>query len=324
MNISKDKKLKLYTNLVRARAYDKLFASLLRRGKLMGFYHQVEGGEAPGVGACSFLRDDDFLWPHYRGHSVPHMISKGIDPKTYVAEHCGKATGMANGLGVIHMYVPDKGLYGMCGAVGFQFNLTVGFGLAAKQNGKGQIVMSTFGDGATNRGVFHESLLMATQWNLPIVYVCENNGLAMFVTFDEIHKGRDVVDLVKGYGIPTQIVDGQDVFAVAKAVIEAVERTRKGEGPTFIECKTVRYHEHDIGTPDLVGTRLRTKEEIDELRKRDPIILARNRLVEEGILDDELTRKIDQQTEAEMKEVERFADESPLPDPSILESALYA
>jgi len=324
MTFSKEELLLLYTNLVRARAYDKLFASMLSRGKLMAFFHQGEGGEAPGVGACTFLRKDDFLWPHYRGHAVPHMLSKGIDVKPYLAEHCGKANGMAGGMSAFHWVAPEYGLYGACGAVGFQFHVSVGYGMAAKRNGRQQVVMSCFGDGATNRGLMHESFLMATQWPLPIIYSCENNGLAMFVPFQDVYKAENIADIAAAYGMPSVVVDGQDVIAVAEAAVEAIERARAGGGPSFIECKTTRYHEHDIGTPDLAGTHERTEEEINVLRQRDPVNICRERLLADGVLTEDLIARIDAEAAAEMVEAERFADEGPLPDPAVLETALYA
>jgi len=324
MRLTKQDYLRLYRNLVRARAYDVMFARRLRGGKLLAFYHQAEGGEAPGVGSCTFLRQDDFLYPHYRGHAVPHMLSKGIDPKAYLAEHCGKANGMSNGLSAFHPCAPEFGVYGWCGAVGFQFHVSVGFGMAAKRNRRGQVVMSNFGDGATNRGLMHEAFLMATRWELPIIWVCENNGLAMFVPYEDVYKAEHIADLAKGYGMPAEVVDGQDVIAVAKAAIKAIERARSGGGPSFIECKTTRFNEHDIGTPDLVGTRKRTPEEIETLRQRDPVKICRDKLLKSRVLTQKLIQQIDREVAAEIEEAERFADAGPLPEPSVLETALYA
>ena len=324
MKLKKEQLLKLYTNLVRARAYDKLFASRLARGKLLGFYHRAEGGEAPGVGACTFLRDDDFLWSHIRGHGVPHMLSKGVEIKYYLAEHVGRRKGMCGGLGIIHACDVEHGVYGMSGSIGSGFAISTGFGLAAKKNGKKQVVMSTFGDGTSNRGTLHEAFLMASNWKLPIVWLCENNGLSMFVPMEETHPMEDIASLALGYGMPSAVVDGQDVIAVAEAVISAVERARKGDGPTFIECKTQRYYEHDIGTPDLVGTEPRTKEEIDKLKERDPVKICEAKLTEMGVLTPEDIERIAQETAAELEETERFADEGELPEPLDLVTFLYA
>ena len=187
MKLNKKQQITLYTNLVRAKAFDEMFVRWLSEGKLLGFYHSSEGAEAPGVGACSFLRKDDFLWPHIRGHGIPHMLSKGIDIKYYLAEHVGKSTGMCGGMSTFHSCDPEHGLFGWSGSIGSGFPVTVGYGLAAKKNGKEQVVVSCFGDGTSNRGTLHESFLMAANWKLPVVWVCENNGLSIFVPFERHH-----------------------------------------------------------------------------------------------------------------------------------------
>jgi TPP-dependent pyruvate/acetoin dehydrogenase alpha subunit len=324
MDLEREHLLTLYTNLVRARTFDKLFASLLTRGRLLGFYHQAEGGEAPGVGACSFLRQDDFMWGHLRGHGLPHMIAKGIDPKLFLAEHAGKSTGLCGGVSSYHACAPEFGLYGTSGIMGAGFPVSVGYGLAAKMNGRGQVAVSCFGDATSNRGTLHEAFLMAANWKLPIVWVCENNQLAMYVPAAEHHPMDDIASLAPGYGMPYEIVDGQDVIAVAQAVLPAVERARAGGGPSFIECKTARYHEHDIGMPDLVGVEARTEEDIAKLQERDPVKVCRERLLAEGVLTQGDVERIDQEVAAEAEAAEQFADESPLPDPANFDRLLYA
>jgi pyruvate dehydrogenase E1 component alpha subunit len=324
MKLDKEQLLQLYTNLVRAREFDLLFARRLFRGQLLGFYHQAEGGEAPGVGVSTFLRKDDFLWWHLRGHGIPHMIGKGVEIKYFLAEHTGKATGMCGGMSTYHGVAPEFGCLGTAGTLGSNFPIAVGWGLAAQKNGRRQVVVSCFGDGGSARGTLHESFLMAANWQLPIIWVCENNQLGMFVPVEETHPMDDIASLAPGYGMPFQVVDGQDVVAVAEATLAAVERARAGGGPTFIECKTCRYHEHDIGTPDLVGTEARTEEEIEALRERDPVTICRDRLMTEGILTEEDVGRIAREAAAELEEAERFADESPVPDESVLETMLYA
>jgi acetoin:2,6-dichlorophenolindophenol oxidoreductase subunit alpha len=324
MNLTADDKRRLYRNLVRARAFDRLFASLLARGKLLGFFHRGEGGEAPGVGACTFLRQDDMIWPHLRGHGLPHLIGKGIDPKYYLAEHMGKSTGYCGGVSTFHCCAPEQGMYGLAGTIGSGFPVSVGWGLAAKMNGRGQVIVTCFGDGTSNRGTLHEALLMSANWKLPIVWVCENNGLAIYVPAHEHHPMQDVASLAPGYGLPFQIVDGQDVIAVAQAVMEAVERARVGGGPSFVECKTARFYEHDIGSPDLVGTEPRTAEMIERLRQRDPLKLCCERLMAEGILTQQDVEQIDREAKAEAEAAEQFAMEGLMPDPASLDQMLYA
>lgn len=320
-----EKELKtLYTNLVRSRAFDELFIKMLSEGKMLGFYHSSFGGEAPGVGSCSFLRKDDIIWPHLRGHGIPQMLSKGIDIKRYLAEHCGKSTGMCGGISTFHACDPENGVYGLSGSVGSCFPMTLGYGLGAKKNGNGQVVICCFGDGTSSRGTFHEAIIMAANWNLPIVYVCENNNLGMFVAFKDAHPVDDLADLAQGYGIPGFVVDGQDVVAVAETVSVAVERARNGDGPTLIECKCERFFSHAIGIPDFVGAKIRSQEEVDKLKKRDPILLFENKLLGSGTLTNQDVTNILQEAADEVAEAQRFAEESIIAEPACLETSLYA
>jgi len=324
MSLGKEQLRKLYVNLIRTRAFDQLFMKRMAEGRLLGFYHPAEGGEAPGVGTCTFLRKDDIIYPHHRGHGLPHIISKGADPKYYLAEHTGKATGSCGGISTFHNFDAEHGILGYAGTLGSGFALSVGWGLAAKKNGCGQVVVCCFGDGTSNRGTFHEAALMAANWNLPIVWVCENNGLAVFMSVESAHPVEDIASLAQGYGMPAVVVDGQDVVAVAEAVTVAVGRAREGKGPSMVECKCLRFCSHALGIPDLVGCEPRSEEEIDGLRKRDPIKLCRDMLIKQGFLTPEDAERIDRQAANEVREAEQFADESPRAEPSCLETALYA
>jgi pyruvate dehydrogenase E1 component alpha subunit len=191
-------------------------------------------------------------------------------------------------------------------------------------NGRGQVVVSCFGDGGSNRGTLHEAFLMTANWKLPVVWVCENNRLAMYVPAEQHHPMENIASLAPGYGMPYEIVDGMDVIAVAEVVGRFVERARAGEGPAFVECLTTRYHEHDIGMPDLVGSTPRTAEEIEQLRRRDPVVLCRQRLLDGGVLTNALVEEIDRQVAAELEAAEQFAADSPLPDPSLFDTYLYS
>ena len=325
MKLKKKELMTLYTNMVLAKKYDELFVKRISEGKLIGFYHTSEGGAAPGVGACSFLRKDDYLWPHLRGHGVPHMRSKGIDIKHYLAEHSGKTTGQCAGMSSFHFCEPDYGILGWSGSIGSSFPISLGWGIAAKKNGREQVVVCCFGDGAAGRGTFHESAIMASVWKLPIVWVCENNRLSMFVAFESVHPTDSIADLAHGWGMPGKVVDGQDVFAVAEAVDEAVSRARNGEGPSLIECKTERYQAHSIGLPDHVGDRTRQKDEIEALREREPLKLCRETLLKKRMLTQKRIEEIDQAADAEIADVVQFVDESPdANDPACLLPALFA
>lgn len=325
MTLSKENLITLYTNLVRTRAFDQTFVRRLSEGNLLGFFHPADGGEAPGVGACSFLRPDDYLYPHIRGHGLPHMIAKGVDPKYYLAEHCGKTTGCCGGLSTFHAVAPELGIMGAAGTIGSGFPVTVGFGLAAKKNKRGQIAMVCFGDGTSNRGTFHECALMVNNWKLPVVFVCENNGLGMFVSARDSHPVEDIASLAQGYGMPGVVVDGQDVIAVAEAVQLAVERARSGQGPSMIEAKCERFCPHAIGIPDYCGANLRTDEEIKALReKRDPVKICQTKLLDQGVITPADVERIQAAALAEVAAAEAFVDESPVPDSIDYDAMLYA
>ncbi|MBU2551110.1 MAG: thiamine pyrophosphate-dependent dehydrogenase E1 component subunit alpha [Proteobacteria bacterium] len=325
MQFTKEQLLKLYSNLVRTRAFDQAAVRLNAEGKLFSFYHPALGGEAPGVGGTTFLRKDDVVYPHLRGHGFPHLIGKGCDPKTYLAEHCGRATGSGKGLGGVHAEYPELGIFGGGGTIGSAFPVSVGWGVAAKKNGWGQVVVCFFGDGSSNRGTFHEAANMAAVWKLPVVWVCENNGVAQYVPIKDAYPLDDIASLGAGYGMPAVVVDGQDVVAVAEAVMAAVERAREGHGPSLVECKTLRFGAHGIGNPDKIHGQPRDPEELEAMRRRDPVELFRSRLLEQGVLTPEDIERIDGEAQREVEEARRFIDESPSPDdPSLLDRALYA
>lgn len=325
MKFTKSDLIKLYTNLVRARAFDTLAKKMLTEGKFISFYHEGGWGDAAGVGTTTFLRKDDVLSPHHRAHGLPHLIGKGGDPKIYLAEHCGRSTGCCNGIGTIHAAFEDLGIYGQTGILGSQFSFSVGWGLAAKKNGKGQVVVINFGDGTVNRGNWHEAANIATLWKLPIVYVCENNGIAQYVSIKNSYPLEDLANLASAYGMPSVIVDGQDIVAVAEAVGDAVERARAGEGPTFVECKTIRVSTHGYGSPDYCDGGIRNHNEVEELKKREPIALFEKKLLKQKVLTREEMDKIKQEAEAETKEADKFCMNSPFAeDPSIFDQYLYA
>ena len=325
--LSDEQKLTLYKNLVRADHFDKCYVRRIQAGQLISFYHAGEGGLAPGVGACSFLRKDDILWPHHRAHGQGHMLSKGIDLKYYLAEHTGKTTGCCQGRSSYHWCFPEYGVYGTSGCIGAGFSPTVGWGLACKKNGRGQVTVMCCGDGGTNRGTAHESMLMASNWKLPIVYLVENNGLAIFSRHEDMHPTEDIADMAKGYGMPGVVVDGQDVIACAEAVLEAVEHARAGKGPYLVEAKTARYQAHGVGLPDLVDYTPRTKEDIDALKEQDSIKICCERLIAEGVLTQDLIDQIEADAVKEVEDAERFADESPIADQldlSEIDKLIYA
>ncbi|MDA8961783.1 thiamine pyrophosphate-dependent dehydrogenase E1 component subunit alpha [Congregibacter sp.] len=319
MALSTEQKTTLYRNLIRADEFNRMMYRRMMQGKLIGFYHPAEGAIAPGVAAASFLNQDDNLSPHHRGHGITHMLSKGIDIKYYLAEHTGKDTGCCKGRSAFHFSFPEHKVYMMSGFIGYNFAPVVGWGFAAKRRNQGQVVMNCSGDGSYGQGRAHEAMLMAQNWKLPVIFFCENNGMSIFSTAMEMHPKEHISSLADGYGMPSVIVDGQDVFAVGEACVEAIARARKGEGPTFIEAKTLRFNEHDIGTPDLSGWEERSDEEHTAMREREPVRIATAKVLDQGLLTQAAIDQVIEEAKAEVQGVEDFADSSEIARPSVEE-----
>jgi acetoin:2,6-dichlorophenolindophenol oxidoreductase subunit alpha len=324
MAFTKEQMIKLYTNLVRVRTLDEIIIEALGKGKISAHWTSPEGQEAVGVGACTFLNKDDYIFFGHRGHGISTAIPKGLSPAALIAEHYSKATGCCRGMVGMHVADMSVGIPGMSGTLGGHFVLAAGMGITAQNRGKGQVVVCIEGDGCYGRGTFHESALMAANWKLPVVWVVENNQYMIFTPTEKIYPKENYADLAFGYGMPGEVVDGQDVVAVCEAITGAVERARAGEGPSMIECKTYRIRPHTCAMLDLKITEPRPQEEIDEWKKRDPIVLFRERLLAEGVLSKEDVDRINQEVGEEMAAAEKFADESPEPDPEILEPSIYA
>lgn len=324
MAYSDEQLIEFYRKIVRARKYDELNIKMAAEGKLLTFYHSCNGHEAIGIGACTHLTKDDYLYAHLRGHGVPYAIGKGLSPKGCIAEHLGKATGWGGGITGFHAASREENVLGVGGTIGTCFVLTAGYGLAAKKNARGQIAMCFTGDGGVQRGQAHEAMNMASVWKLPIVWIVENNMMSWFTPFCDTFALKDIADMAKSYNMPGEVVDGMDVIAVHEAVKKAVERARNGEGPSLIECKTFRFRPHSEGRPDVSHFTPRDKEEIERWKKRDPVVLFKERLVKDGILTDSIMEAIDKEAVAEIKDAEQFALESPYPDPARLKDLVYA
>ncbi len=326
MELTKEQKIKLYVNIVRVRKLDDLMSNAIMTGKFLLFFHSQQGQEAVGVGACTFLRKNDYLFPSHRGHGISKTLPKGLSPRTIIAEHLNKATGSCGGISGFHTADMDLGIIGMSGTLGGDFVVATGAGISARLRGVGQVVVCIQGEGTYGRGPFHEAAIMSANWKLPIVWIVENNQYMGYTPINEIHPKENLADLAFGYGMPGVVADGQDVIAVYEAVQVAVERARAGEGPSMIECKTYRIRPHAEGVPDLKITEPRPQEEIDAWRKRDPIILFQKRLLEEAILTQDDIDRIDREATQEMEEAERLALGDPLPaDPErLLHKAVFA
>src|SRR6266702_2832498 len=302
--------LKMYEQMLTIRHFEERAGREFAAGKIPGFVHLYAGEEAVAVGVCTHLTDDDFITSHHRGHG--HCIAKGVGIQEMVAELLGREAGACRGKGgSMHIADVHKGMLGANGIVGGGFPLATGAGLTAKFNGRGQVAVCFFGDGASNQGTFHESLNLASIWKLPVIFVAENNGYAETTPVTYHMSCRDIADRAAGYNMPGVTVDGLDVFAVYEAASEAIARARRGEGPSLIECKTYRYHGHFEG--DAVT--YRTKEEEAAYHARDPIQSFRHTLVERGIATAEEIDAIDKKAQDSIDLAWEFGESAPYPAP---------
>ena len=312
--LSKDQMLTLYRNLVRTKGLDHWCLEKIVAGQLVGFYHVGAGTYAPGVALGTFLNKEDVLYPHLRAHGIGHMLSKGIDIKYYLAEHTARETGCCKGRSSYHWCSPDDHVFSASGNIGANFPPSVGWGLAAKKNGTGQVVANCFGDGGSGRGTFHEAVLVANNWKLPIIFQCENNGMAIFAKTEDMHPTEHISDLAAGYGMPAVVVDGQDVIACAEAALTAIEHCRAGKGPYMIEAKTLRFMSHSVGVPDLADFTPRDEAELKKMHDRDPVVLCEKRLLDEGVLTQELIEQYAADSQKEIDDINKFIAESPAAD----------
>ncbi|MEE8305186.1 MAG: thiamine pyrophosphate-dependent dehydrogenase E1 component subunit alpha [Candidatus Tectomicrobia bacterium] len=315
-----DKLIDMYTCMWRIRLFEEQAEYQSSQGKVLGALHTYIGEEAVGVGVCSHLETTDYVTSTHRGHG--HCISKGADIQKMMAELFGRATGYCKGKGgSMHIADFSIGMLGANGIVAGGFGLATGAGLAAQVRGSGQVAVCFFGDGAANRGPFHENINIGAVWKLPVVYVCENNQYAQWTPQKDITLVTDISSMATAYGIPGVQVDGMDVLAVHEAAGEAIARARRGEGPTLLECKTYRFHGHNFGDPQLY----RTREEIAEWAdQRDPIKRFATYIKEEGILTDEQDEAIQHQVSEDIQESVRFAEQSPYPSEDELYKDVYS
>ena len=310
----------MYTKMWRIRLFEEQAEVQSTQGKVKGALHAYIGQEAVGVGICAHLTDADYITSTHRGHG--HCISKGADVQRMMAELFGRATGYCKGKGgSMHIADFQVGMLGANGIVGGGFGLATGAGLAAQMRGSGQVAICFFGDGAANRGPFHENINLGAVWHLPVVYVCENNQYAQWTPQTEITLVTDVSSMSSAYGIPGFQVDGMDLMAVYEAAGEAIDRARSGEGPTLLECKTYRFHGHNFGDPQ----QYRTREEIAQWAdNHDPIRRLKTYLQEHDMLTDEEDGAIQASVTDEIEEAVRFAEESPYPTADELHKDVYS
>jgi len=311
--LRKEKLAEIYRRMLEIRRFEETLSKLWAEGFIPGLIHLYIGEEAVAVGACANLRNEDYITSTHRGHG--HCIAKGGDLKRMMAELFGKRTGYCKGKGgSMHICVPEIGVVGCSGIAGGGIPIATGVGLSIQLRKTDQVCLCFFGEGASNTGAFHEGINLAAVWKLPVIFLCENNLYAISVPVSKSVPTKNVADRAAAYGIPGVVVDGMDVIPVYEAVHEAVERARRGGGPTLIECKTYRFRGHFEGDPKR-GAIYRSEEEIQVWEKRDPIKSLREKLVEEKILTEGEINAIEKSVEKAVEEAVNFAKESPFPAP---------
>lgn len=307
----KSKLLSIYSMMNKIRKFEEKALTFFEEDKLRGSVHLYIGEEASAATVCEYLNDSDYITSTHRGHG--HCIAKGADLGKAMAELMGKETGYCKGRGgSMHIADFSKGNLGANAIVGGGIPIAVGGALAAKKKGTNQVAVTFFGDGASNQGIFHESLNIAALWKLPVIFICENNGYGISVPQRESTSVEDIYVRAQSYNMPGYKVDGNDVIEIDKVVGEAVERARNGEGPTLIELKTYRWLGHWTGDPQVY----RTKEEVQEWKLKCPIKRLKNYILENGIANEAELDELDEKAQKQVDEAGDFALNSSEPDPS--------
>jgi len=313
--------LDIHRRMVRIRIFEETAGKLAEDGKIPGALHLYVGQEAVASGVMAHLSNDDWITSTHRGHG--HLIAKGGEFDRMFAELYGRATGYCKGKGgSMHICAMELGMLGANGIVGGGPPIAVGAAFSMKFQKTKRVACTFFGDGASNEGAFHEAANMAGLYKLPVVFVCENNGYGEYTAQSNHQAIVDVADRAAGYGMPGVVVDGMDAVAVYEAAGEAIERARKGDGPTLLECKTYRFFDH-VGVRGM-GLTYRTDEEVAYWKNRDPIVLLEKRLADQGILSEKDAKAVHEEVTADVKAGVKFADESPMPEPSALLEDVYA
>ncbi|WP_422445195.1 thiamine pyrophosphate-dependent dehydrogenase E1 component subunit alpha [Thermoanaerobacterium sp. DL9XJH110] len=319
MSLTKEKKLWMYRKMYEIRCFELEVDRLFKANLIWGTCHLSVGEEASAVGAVAALEEGDMITSTHRGHG--HCIAKGGKLPQMFAELLGKETGYCRGRGgSMHIADLESGNLGANGIVGGGIPIATGAALASKMKKDGKVTVCFFGDGASNQGCFHESVNLASVWKLPVVYVCENNLYGMSVPFAKASAVKNVADRAAAYGIPGEVVDGNDVEAVYEVVKKAVDRARRGEGPSIVEAKTYRWMGHSKSDANVY----RTKEEIEEWKQKCPIKRYRAKLVQECTATPEELDRIEREVEKAIQEAIEYAKNSPEPRVEDIMDGVYA
>jgi pyruvate dehydrogenase E1 component alpha subunit len=302
------------------RRFEDKCRSLYLKQKIRGFLHLYNGQEAIPAGfAHAMDLTKDAMITAYRCHV--HPMAMGVDPKRIMAELCGKETGTSHGMGgSMHIFSKEHRFYGGHGIVGGQIPLGAGIAFADKYFERGGVTICYFGDGAVRQGALHETFNMAMNWKLPVIFVVENNQYAMGTSVKRTANHEDIYKLALGYEMPGVAVDAMDPEKVAEVAYEAVERARRGDGPTFIEARTYRFRGHSMSDAEPY----RTKEEVAMKKEEDPIVLVKNRILENKWASEEELDALEEKSRAFVDECEEFAENSPYPNPEKVYEYVYS
>src|SRR5207249_1975015 len=312
---------RLLHDMLLIRRFEEKAAEAYALGKVGGFLHLYIGEEAVAVGATSVLRADDYAISAYRDHG--HCLAKGADPRRVMAELFGRRDGLSKGKGgSMHMFDRQAGFLGGHAIVGGYIPIAAGVGFAIRYHERDQVILCFFGDRSVPQGEFHESLNLAALWKLPVVFICENNRYAMGTAIERALAQTEIYRFAEAYGIPGEACDGMDVLAVRQCVERAVERARGSRTPSLVEARTYRFRGHSMRDP--AAAVYRTKAEVDEEKKRDPIALFEDRLAREGVLDAAARKALADEVEATVAAAVAFAEQSPEPPAEWLTEDVYA
>jgi pyruvate dehydrogenase E1 component alpha subunit len=307
--LSGEEKIEMLKMIIKIRRFEERTIQLYQIAKIWGYLHPYVGEEAVAVGTCAAINKSDYIVSTHRGHG--HSIAKGADLNRMMAELLGKSTGYCKGRGgSMHIADTELGMLGANGIVGGGLPISVGAGFSCKMEGSGRVTVCFFSDGASNNGVFHESLNMASIFKLPVIYVCENNMYAISMCSTESVPCKDIADRAVAYNIPGYVVDGSNPIEVYETVTRAVEYARDGKGPLLIEAKTYRFGGHHPNDP----AEYRDKKEVEYYkREKDPVINFKKKLLDEKILTEKDIEEIEKEIKAAVEDAVRFAEESPEP-----------
>jgi pyruvate dehydrogenase E1 component alpha subunit len=313
----------MYRKMLELRVFEATVQQMYEEGFIPNSAHLYVGQEAIGAGVAMAMRDDDIMLPSHRGHGT--ILAKGCDMNRMMAELFGKADGYCKGKGgSMHLAVADHNVMGSIGIVGSNMSLAVGAGIAAMKNGKEQVAVCFFGDGAANRGTFHESMNIASILKLPILYVLENNFYAISECSRDMTNIEKFSVRAQGYGVPGETVDGNNPWEVYESAARAVSRARAGEGPTLLEYVTWRHYGHYEGDPDARQWIYRSKEEHEEWMKKDPLPVVRRQLLDNNTATEDELKAVEKAVDAAVQASVDFAHRSPWPDVRETYTDVYA